>query len=528
MTGVRSAPTQDQPTVAAASVTASSTWSPVGWIVGGALVLAAAFPPWDLWLLAPLGPGALLLAVAGRSLRTAFGLGALFGAVFFAGLLPWMLNLGAAAWIALIVSQVPFMGLLGVLVALGWSSRARYLAVPCAWVGVEALRSRLPLGGFPWGRLGFSQADSPLASWVALGGIPLLSGVLAAVGTTVGAVVVFRRSWARAMPAGFVALAVALGGPATVAIGMPRQTEGNSLVVAVVQGNVPRARSVAEQARAEGVTRNHADATRALSLRVAAGDVPAPDLVIWPENATDIDPDRDPAVRHMIEGALAAIGRPILVGAILDAPDGRGRNVGQLWVPGLGPGAAYDKRHLVPFGEYIPWRRVFGGLGNLTLVRRDFAPGTQPAVIDSGKARIGDVICFEVAFDGAARDAVRAGANVLILQSNNASYMRDGQRGETLQQLGMARLRAVEHNRAVAVATTSGISALIAPDGTVQSRTGTWRQETLVGSLELRNGRTIATRVGAWPEAVLALLGAALVIVELLSRARGIIRRRPA
>ncbi|MGQ0631541.1 MAG: apolipoprotein N-acyltransferase [Sporichthyaceae bacterium] len=496
----------------------------VGWALAGALALAAAFPPWDLWFLAPLGPGALLLAVANRSARAAFGLGAIFGAVFFATLLTWMLNLGAAPWLALILSQVPFMGLLGVLVALGWRSRARLLVVPCAWVAVEALRGRVPLGGFPWGRLGFSQADSPMASWAALGGIPLLSTILAAVGTAAAAGILAGWSWRRAIPVAPVALAVAIGGGALVGVGAPTGTTESSVAVAVVQGNVPRARSVAEQARAEGVTRNHADATWALARKVAAGELPAPDLVIWPENATDIDPDRDPAVRAIIEGALAAIDRPILVGAILDAPDGRGRNVGQLWVPGTGPGATYDKRHLVPFGEYIPLRSVLGGLGDLTLVGRDFAPGARAAVINSGEARIGDVICFEVAFDGAARDAVRAGANVLVVQSNNASYMRDGQRGETLQQLAMARLRAIEHNRAVAVATTSGISALIAPDGSVQARTGMWRQQTLVGSMELRAGRTVATRAGAWPEAALALIGVVPVLLLLGRRARSFTR----
>ena len=494
--------------------------SGVAWAVAGALVLAAAFPPVGLWVLAPVGPAALLIAVRNRPVRAAWSLGCLFGAVFFAALLTWMMNLGVLAWLALVATQVPFAGLLGVLVALAWRYPGGVVTVPCAWVAVEALRGRLPLGGFPWGRLGFSQADSPLAALAAVGGIPLLGAVVAGLGTAAAAAALTHAHRVRvrvACVAGSVAVAV--GGAWLVPVGTATSASANGLMLAVVQGNVPRARSVAEQARAEGVTRNHLDATQALARRVAAGELPAPDLVIWPENATDVDPASDPEVQALITAAVGAIDRPILVGAILDAPDGRGRNVGQLWMPGRGPGAAYQKRHLVPFGEYIPLRSIFGGIGDLTLVRRDFAPGSGPAVLEAGEAKIGDVICFEVAFDDSAREAVRAGANLLVVQSNNASYMRDGQTGETLQQLAMARLRAIEHDRSVAVATTSGISALIARDGSVEAHTGMWRQETLVGRVELRSERTLATRLGAWPEAALGVLALVPPLV-LLRRAR--------
>lgn len=496
-----------------------------GWALFGALALAAAFPPWGLWFLAPAGPAGLLLAVRGRRPRAAFGLGALFGLVFFGALLTWLINLGVAAWLLLTLTQAVATGLLGVALALAWRLPGRALALPCIWVGGEALRARFPFGGFPWGRLGFSQADSPLASWVSVGGVPLLSYVLAVVGTTAVLAVLHvaaSRTRRAALVGVTLALAVvgALMAPTLTISGGSRNEPAQTATIAVVQGNVPRSLAVVGRTRIDQVVANHVEATRLLAARVRAGTTPAPDLVIWPESSVDIDPTRRPQVRAMIVEALAAIDRPILIGAILDAPDGRARNVGQLWVPGQGPGASYDKRHLVPFGEYIPFRSVLGGRGDLALIPRDFRPGDGPAIITSGAIRIGDVICYEVAFDDSSRDAVRAGANLLVAQSNNASYLRDGQQGETLQQLAMSRLRAIEHDRPVAVATTSGISALVRRDGTVQARTGIWRAQTLVGEVELRTSRTLATRLGAWPETVLGLL--ALVIPAL-----GLVRRQP-
>ncbi|MGQ0843042.1 MAG: apolipoprotein N-acyltransferase [Sporichthyaceae bacterium] len=504
-------------------------------VVGAALAMAAAFPPWDLWFLAPAGPAGLIVAVAGSRPRTGAALGMLFGTVFFGVLLTWLVNLGWAAWLVLTALQALFFAGLGAALIPLLRRRARLLALPAAWVALEAVRARQPLGGFPWGRLGFSQADAPTAGWVALGGIPLLGFLVALVGTAL-ALAVLRVAAAPAprlaarRGAASVAAAAALvllgdsARAAAAAVVVHPPGVADRAVVAVVQGNVPRSRDLAEPKRAAQVTRNHVEATVALAARVRAGGVPAPDLVVWPENSTDVDPADSALVRDLLGQALTAIERPILVGAIVDADGGRrARNVGQLWVPdgrgGATPGARYVKRHLVPFGEYVPWRSLLGEVGDLTRVSRDFVPGTGPQVIDAGRVRIGDIICYEVAYDDEATDAVRAGANLLVVQSNNASYMRDGQVGETLQQLAMARLRAVENDRAVAVATTSGISAVVSPGGEVVSRTGTWQTQTLVETVDLRSTRTLASRVGQWPEAAI-VAGAGLL--PLLSA-----RRRP-
>ena len=471
---------------------------------GGALVLA--FPPVGWWMLAPLGPALLLAAVRGQTLRGAFAAGTVFGAVFFTALLSWLDNLGALPWLALSATQALATGALGTAVCRLTRQRAWLVTVPCAWVAFEALRGRWPLGGFPWGRLAFSQADSPLLPLAALGGAALVTFAVAAVGSALAAAALPAARSVRVRAGALVAV-IALTAAAPLLPGPP--PAASSATVALVQGNVPRGTSLQAQLRAADVTANHAALTRSLAAQVRAGTQPAPDVVIWPENSTDLDPARNPATYAAIDGAVDDLDRPILVGAVLETTGDMLLNAGQLWIPGHGPGAQYVKRHLVPFGEYVPARGLLGGLGALTLVPRDFRPGTSARPLRVGRIRIGDVICYEIAYDDLVRSVTDAGANLLVVQSNNATYMRDGQSGETLQQLAMARLRAVEHDRAVLVATTTGVSAVIRPDGTVQQQTGMWQAAVLTARVPLHTDRTLADRLGAWPEALLSLLAAA-------------------
>ena len=202
---------------------------------------------------------------------------------------------------------------------------------------------------------------------------------------------------------------------------------------------------------------------------------------------------------------MGAVGRPILVGEVLQNPQ---RNVGQLWVPGAGPTyPIYIKRQLVPFGEYIPFRGIISSFSSLpSLQPVNFTAGRVPVVLDVGKIRLGDVICYEVGFDNLVRSEVTAGANLLALQSNDADFEIDGQLGETEQQTAMARIRAIESDRAVVYASTTGESTIIGPDGAVIERSGVWRQAILDARVPLVSYRTLADRVGAWPEYVLVLL----------------------
>jgi apolipoprotein N-acyltransferase len=295
-------------------------------------------------------------------------------------------------------------------------------------------------------------------------------------------------------------------------------------VVAAVQGDVPRL-GLSAFAQRRVVTANHVRVTEQLAAQVAAGRVPQPQLVVWPENASDQDPLVDPVARSMVEQAVRAAGVPVVVGAVLDGPDPKHvQNAAIVWSAG-GPGERYVKRHLVPFGEYLPMRGLLTSLvGRFSLIARDFAPGHRPGVLDGGGIRFGDVICYEVADDGVVRDSITGGGRLLVVQTNNATYERrgdSGRGGETAQQLEMSRLRAVEHGRAVVVAATSGVSAVIAPDGHVTQRTGVYVPATVVAEVPLRDPLTLADRVGGWPERVAAAAG----LLALLAAGAGLPRR---
>jgi apolipoprotein N-acyltransferase len=455
---------------------------------GGLLNLA--FPPHDWWWLAPVAVGLLTASVRGQALRSGALLGLVHGLAFFVPLLVWSgATAGAAAWLALALLESLFLAGLGAALAAVNRLDRWPLWTALLWVGQEALRDRIPFGGFPWGRLAFSQGHTPLTPLAAIGGAPLVTLAVASI-----AVVLVSRP----RPA-------VLTGPVLVLVALlwPTPVDGPRTTVAVVQGNVPRL-GLPEPDQQRAVLNNHVRATHELAADVRAGRVARPDLVVWPENASDVDPYTDDAARAAIDDAVRDIGVPVLVGAVTDGPGDKVSNRGIVWDPATGMGESYVKRHPVPFGEYIPLRGLVRHVtSRVDLVPRDFDRGDEVGALQVGPVLVGDVICFEVAYDGIVRDVVKAGGRLLVVQTNNATF---GRSGETTQQLAMGRLRAVEHGRALVVAATSGVSAVIAPDGTVQHRSRVFTKDVAVEEVALRDSTTLATRLSWWPELVMSLL----------------------
>jgi apolipoprotein N-acyltransferase len=465
--------------------------------------LALAFPPYDLVLFMPMGLVGLLLLVTGVSGRMGFGLGLLFGLGFMLPLLRWITVIGPDAWIALSLLEALFYGLLG----WAWTRLRRTawwpVGVPLAWVAVESLRGVVPFGGLPWGSLAFGLVDTSLARYGRLGGTALVSLVVVAAGAGLVWAVENRSNVVRAGLAAAASVAVVL-----VSLVLPAGIAGDAgtLQVAAVQGNVP-GEGLHPFAEQRVVLHNHAEATHELARQVAVGERHRPDVVIWPENSTDIDPFTDQAAFAEIDAAVRAIGVPTLVGAVVDGPDeDHVQNMGIVWSPTDGPGEEYVKRHPVPFGEYIPFRGVLARyIDRLDQIPRDFAQGQQPGVLDLGPVTVGVVICFEVAYDGLVRDVVGGGGELLVVQTNNATYTGTGQLD---QQFAISRYRAIETGRTVVVAATNGISGIVAPDGdTIQQ--SQIRTRTLLGAeVPIGDGLTWGVRFGFWVELVLALAGA--------------------
>ncbi len=487
-------------------------------VVAG-LLTRLAFPDPGWWPFAVLGVALWFAALAGRRPRTAAVLGLLYGLAFFVPLLQWSgIYVGALPWLALSTLQAAYLALLAVLLPglvprAGWRLR-RAVAATAVLAGLftaqEALRDRTPFGGFPWGRLAFAQSDAPFVHLAALGGAPLVTFAVAwcaAALAWAGVVLVDHRArlagdrQAQLQTTVAAALALAVVGSG-LAVSLP--TTGRTIEVAGIQGDVPEA-GLEFNAERRAVLDNHVKGTLALAARVAAGGTPRPDVVIWPENASDLDPYQQADARRVIDEAVDAIGEPVLVGAVLDRPTGRLTNASIAWSPGTGPGPLYAKRHPVPFGEYIPYRSFFRRFSTqVDLVQRDFVGGRTPGVLELGPARVGIAICFEVAYDDLVRDTVRGGADLLVVQTNNATF---GFSDEAVQQLAMSRLRAIEHGRAVAHVSTVGVSALIMPDGREVTTSRLFTPATLQAALPLRTQLTVADRLGSWVEAALVALG---------------------
>lgn len=482
----------------------------------GGLALGLAFPPFGVWPLSLVAVAALALLTHGRTARQGAWTGFAFGVPFFLLLLKWLNVVGWDAVIGLSIIQAAFLALMGAGLAL-----VSRLPVPalwplwtaCLWIAEEWARDRVPFGGFPWGRLAFANTGSPYTPLAALGGAPLVTfGVAVTGGALASAALLLWRlhragglSPRGALPA---AGAVAVAAVVTVAgFAVPIPTAAaDSVDIAVVQGNVQQP-GMDFLGRPMMILDNHVKATLNLAKDVKAGRIAKPDLVIWPENASDLDPFQYREAYARIDEAVKAIGVPVLVGALVDHPTKQGyvENQGIVWDPKSGPGASYTKQHPVPFGEYVPFRQELSKIiTRLQRVPRDFYPGDHTGVLNVGPARLGDVICFEVAYDEIVRDTVNAGARAIVVQTNNATYGRSGQ---PEQQLVMSKLRAIEHGRPVITAATSGISAVVSPDGTIEQRTKEFTQDVLTARIPLRDGKTLADRVGAIPEWVLAMVG---------------------
>ncbi|WP_433385421.1 apolipoprotein N-acyltransferase [Actinoplanes sp. CA-142083] len=503
--------------------------------VAAGLALLLALPPFDLWPLAPVGVALLAVATHRRRLRAGFGLGFLAGVVLFFPLLRWTsFAAGWLPWALLSTAEAVFFGLTGLATAWLRPLLDRYrgllwpLLLGLLWVTQEAARDRAPFGGFPWGRLAFSQADAPALRLAAYGGAPAVTfAVAAAGGALVGLFFLrpslaslktleWRKPWREPVLVLLLIAFVFVALPRALPVG---DAGGPTKVVAIVQGNVPRL-GLDFNAQRRAVLDNHVKATLALAADVRDGKQKQPDLVVWPENSSDIDPLRNQDAASEISAATDEIGAPILVGAVLRTGNPNNiKNAGLLWVPGAGPDPTqrYVKRHPVPFAEYMPLRSIARLVTDKVDLVKNMLPGSKPGVLHTGPLTLGDVICFEVAYDGIVRDTVTGGAQVLAVQTNNATFNE----AEARQQMAMVRLRAVEHGRDSLMVSTVGVSGFVDVYGSVHKETGFNTKSVQVRAMHLGSSRTLATRLGVLPElAAVALAAAALVGAFVLRRGR--------
>ncbi|MFE7196263.1 apolipoprotein N-acyltransferase [Microbacterium oxydans] len=475
-----------------------------------ALVMSLAYPAPAIWIFAFPATALLLLALIGRRFGGALLVGLVYGILFFGLLVSWTSRyLGPIPWAALSVVEgvLTAIALIPIALAYRWLPKAfpgtagRLLGLPTVvaalWVGRELFVGSWPYGGFPWARIGMSQAESPLASvssWVGVSGLSFLMVLVVAMLIEV----VRLRAWRR--PLGLIA-------PAALVVVLlftplfPTAPSG-SMRIAAVQGNGPT--GYFDDREPFAVIQAQTEATAPLY----GEDV---DLLVWPEGSLDGDPFQNEALARRMTLIANRIDAPLLANAATGRDD-RFFNTSMLWNLDGTATQLHDKRHPVPFGEYVPDRPFFNALAPdlIGLIQREYTPGSNPPIVDVEGVRVGLAICFDVIYDDVIWQGLNAGAEVLVFQTNNADFRGTD---ENLQQLAFARMRAIETGRSVVNVSTVGTSQVIRADGSTVTSLDADEAGAMLEDVELRSGLTAGVVLGPWIQAVVLWggLGALLV-----------------
>lgn len=474
--------------------------------------LSLAFAPADLGFLAWIAMVPAILALRGASMRTGLLSGAAFGLAFFGVLVGWISLVGWIAWGGLVALQTAFIAAFGLFAAplSRGGPLARLLGLPMLFTGIELARTRYPLGGFGFGTLGSTQHGGlPMLPLARLGGVFAITFAIIAVNALIAEAIGARRRTARVI---WVTVAIALiAGPAFLPLGAPGT--GRTLDVALIQGNVPRGFFTGLRRGREGpedkiIIDNHLALTQTLS------DDP-PDLIVWPENSLDRDPFVDRDAQNAVARVLAETQTPLLVGAILDGPrPDTFYNANLLFEPDGTLAGRYDKNHLVPFGEYVPWAWARDVVPALSQVPSDGIPGDGASVLRSASLPpIGAVICFESAYPDHVRSFVEAGAEMIVVTTNNATFQRSAlARMHTAQ----SQMRAVEMGRPVLHAAIAGVSAVIRADGKILQTAGLFLPAVVRQQVQTSDGLTPFAEYGDVIELSYAAAAALAALVSLL------------
>lgn len=485
-----------------------------------ALVLAAGagwlmdfgFPDRDWWPMTLVGTALMIASVRGIGHGKALLVGVVGGFSFY-GILIWWLTvyLGPIPWIALTLAQVFFFSMGLALVAVIWRYSSRQwpsiagrlgvtpALVAGAWTLREAVAAVFPFGGFAWGRISQSQSESPLAELVAWVGTSGMSFLLAwGAALAVALVAEARVRWDIRAALGWSVLTALVVWPA-----WPVNYSGSIRVLAV-QGNAD-AGLFAQYAPGDNLT-DHYRVTQQLFDQGI--DV---DLIVWPENASDIDPLRSEQAAAVVSDVSRRLDAPLVVGAITrDGADTY--NSMLLWDSreSVTEGPLldqYDKIHPVPFAEYLPARDFFYPMAPslFDMIPRDYSFGQRDALFTVEGIEAGVAICYDIVDDEILWSIMRGGAEIILAPTNNADF---GRTDQSLQQLAIARMRAIETGRSVVNISTVGTSAIIDPLGNDIDRLEWYTGDYMLLDVPLANHTTPATHFGRSIE--LAVIGLAL------------------
>ncbi len=495
-----------------------------GWLSAGAAaasgpLLAASFPALNWWPLVFVGTGMMMWSVRNRRLGASFALGLLGGFSYWGTLIFWLtIYLGPVPWLALAGLQTLFFAGGAMLLSLAWrvvpkiwpGTFGRLLLVPAAlgavWALRESITSTWPYGGFSWGRLAFSQSESPFAplvAWLGISGVSFLLAWLSAILVQVLCEIDIRVTTRGIVASAAFVVALAIPAWPVAAVGTFR--------VAAVQGNSD-AGLFAQHAPGQTLN-DHINGTVPLFGEKV-------DAVVWPENAADLNPLTHPDAARALDYITDRMGAPLVVGTITYDNKNRMFNSLLLWEPDKGAVDQYDKIHPVPFAEYLPdksfWYPFAPSL--FDLIPRDFSIGTRDNIFDIGGVRAGLAICFDIVDDSLIRQMISSGASIILAPTNNADF---GHTDENVQQLAIARLRAIETARSVVQVSTVGVSAMIDPHGKTIAQLPTFVPGSMVESVPLSHTVTPATVLGANVDYAVGGFALSCLLLGIMIRGRG-------
>jgi len=477
--------------------------------VTGAL-LAAARPPLDIGPLACVAFVPLFVAWRGQRAGRTAAYAFVAAAVYYAILMSWSWYFGTVAIVPLVIALGAYWAAAGAV--LGWL-RGRGIANPfliaAVWVLAEATVARVPLGGFSWGEVGFAFHSIGVGRALASdGGVELVTFFAVALNAFLADAVIAAWKRGAVSPPSWAWLGAGL---ATVLV-LPIVASGlrsaprpdGTIRVAILQGNDKNRDLTAAEEAERYLPNSH--------FRLAARVHDRVDLVIFPESSMDADPRTDPYLRRHLVAIARRTHAWVLANAVADAPahghepaGAKALNLDVLFRPDGTVEGTYAKRHLVPFGEYVPFRSALQPwVHALDRVPRDFEPGKQPGIFEIAGHKVATIICFESAFGYQVRPLVHAGAQVIVVSTNNRSYERSA---NSAQHVAISQMRAAETGRPVVQAAISGISAIIDANGVVHQRTALFDRTVLEATVTATTGETPYVRYGEW---VIWLSGALL------------------
>jgi apolipoprotein N-acyltransferase len=453
--------------------------------------------------------------------RRAFLLGLTAGLVYFAGTIYWTSTVlssfggvsapvATAAMLLLALYMAIYPALTALLIArfVTRGGLAMLWLAPAAWVSTEFARG-LFFGGFPWVPLGNSQVEMlPIAQLASVTGVYGLSALVVLVNAGL-VVVLLADGWSRRVAGGItVGVVVLVAAWGTWRLADDELTrEGRALEVGLIQGNISQ-EDKRQPSEARRIFTTHVAMTRDVVRRGAQ-------YVLWPESSTPFMLQEDPSGEASVRALAREVGVPLLIGSeqLVRDPAPRLYNAAFQLAPDGVTAAIYRKIHLVPFGEYVPFRRWLFFVSPLVDSPVEFSPGTSVVLLPVGEDLVSVAICYEVIYPALIRQAVRDGSQLLTTITNDGWY---GDSSAPYQHFAMASMRAIEQGRYLARSANTGISGIVDPYGRVVKASSTFEQVGLVGEVRLLRGRTLYSYIGD----VVAYLALALSVLGLIATNR--------